>query len=165
MNNLSNTLKSLAFVKANWDLKKEDFLSNFVPFLCTLLYQKKYQYINESHECINKITEEVKELFGINFSHYSITAIIKKAVKKGLLKKESHRFIVTEKIYDYDCTNKINEQIVNYNKILEKFIEYAKQKYKKTINHEEAEKIIISFLKRFDLDILFAVYQNSPLPW
>lgn len=164
MNNHSNTLKSLAFVKANWDLKKKDFLSNFVPFLCTLLYQKKYQYIDESHECINKITEEVKELFGINFSHYSITAIIKKAVKKGLLKKESHRFIVTEKIYDYDFTNKINEQIVNYNKILEKFIEYANQKYKKTINHEEAEKIIISFLKRFDLDILFAVYQNSPLP-
>jgi hypothetical protein len=164
-NDSSNkALKSLALVKIQWDRNRGIYLDNFLPFLSTLFVRKKYNSIEENETTIKQLTLDFKDEFGLNIPHFPMISIINRAQRKGLIKKEEHEFFPTRKIYECDFSNKIQEQIAKYEKIIEEYIRFSKENYGKESNREHAEKTIIYFLKQHDLDFLFAAYQGSPLP-
>jgi hypothetical protein len=39
---MNRTLLSLAILKTNWDAYRKDYIENFIPFIATLISNKKY---------------------------------------------------------------------------------------------------------------------------
>ena len=165
-NTLTNkTLMSLSFIKVNWDnQRKKDYIDNFVPFLATLIVRKRYQEIQESAEGINKFIADFKEEFGLLIPYHPMITIINRARKKGIIKKQEHKFIPTDKVYKYDFSGKTKEQERKYEKIIQYFEKFARDNYHKDLTKNEVENILINFLKQYDLEMLFSAYSKSALP-
>jgi len=161
---LNKAIISLAFVKANWDRYKSSYLDNFIPFLSTLFIRKNYTHIEEKHESIARLIVDFKDEFGLNIPYYPMVSIINRAKVKGLIKKQEHKYLPTSEIHKYDFTNKVEQEIRKYGKIIESFINFSEEEYSIKLSKEEAEETLIYFLKKYDLDILFAVYEKSALP-
>lgn len=161
---INNTLISLSIIKVNWDNQRGDYLDNFLPFLSTLFARKNYEYIEESNESIARLTADFKSEFGLNIPYHPLISILNKAKRKGLIEKREHRFYPTKTIYKYDFTDKVEQHIRKYEEIVDAFIEFSRQEYETELDKKEAEKTLIHFLKQYDLEILFTVYDKSALP-
>lgn len=161
---LDKTLISLAFLRVNWDQKKLDYIDNFLPFLATLIIRRKYGPIEENAKQINKLTSDFKQEFGLLIPYHPMITILNRAKKRGLIEKQEHKFVPTDKVYKYDFSGKAQAQAREYEKLIISFIDFCNEKYDKSLNKEQAEKILIGFLKQHDLEILFAAYDSSVLP-
>jgi len=161
---LDKILISLAFIKVNWDQRKCDYIDNFLPFLATLMVRKEYESIEENAKQINRLINDFKQEFGLLIPYHPMITILNRAKKRGLIKKQEHKFVPTDKIYKYDFSGKTQAQERKYKELINSFINFCKEKYDQRLNKEEAEKILIGFLKQHDLEMLFAAYDKSALP-
>lgn len=161
---LDKVLISLAFMKVNWDQRRRDYIDNFLPFLATLMVRKKYESIEENAEQINKLANDFEQEFGLIIPYHPMITILNRARKRRLIKKQEHKFVPTEKIFEYDFSGKTQVQERKHEELIKSFINFCKDEYNQRLNREEAEKILIGFLKQHDLEILFAAYDKSALP-
>jgi NADH:ubiquinone oxidoreductase subunit 3 (subunit A) len=157
---ISKTITSLAILKVNWDKFRKDYIENFIPFIIHLLNNKNYDKI-----IINKITADFEEEYGIKLPYHPAITILNRARKRGYIKRVNNEYYpIKEKIIKDDLTSTSNKQKRKINQILHEFIEYSESNYKVSISLEKAEEILISYLKDYDLDILFASYEETMLP-
>lgn len=162
---LSKVIPSLAFIKVNWDQERTDYIRSFIPFFASLCCKKKYRSILTNPDKLSEITDDFKNEFGLIISYPALISIIREAKKLGLLeKKESYQYIPTEKIHTYNIDDKIRKFNRKYEKILDSFITYATESYNKKISLNDAERILIAFLKKYDLEIIFISYGKASLP-
>ncbi|RLA87200.1 MAG: hypothetical protein DRG40_00970 [Deltaproteobacteria bacterium] len=157
-------IASLAFIKVNWDRYRYDYIDLFLPFIATLFVKNKYEFVEELPDEIKRLTKDFKNEFGLEIPYHPMITILNRARKRGLIKKEQQKFFPTEKIYEYDFTDKAQEQSRKYEKIIDFLIKFSQEKYNKKIDRKTAEEAILDYLKHHDLDILFAGYRNSVLP-
>lgn len=157
---ISKTITSLAILKVNWDKARKDYIENFVPFILHLINIKKYDQIT-----INKITVDFEQEYGIKLPYHPAVTILNRARKHGYIKRINNQYIpLKEKIIKEDFTSISLTQQRKINQILNEFISFSESNYKVSISLEKAEEILISYLKDYDLDILFASYENTILP-
>lgn len=160
---MKRTVSSLAILKVNWDFLKKDYIENFIPFIATLIIKKDYATI-----IVDEICKGFSEEFGLIIPYHPMVTIINRARKRGLIKRvKGNYYTVKEKALELDFGSVAKEQERKLQKVINVFNSFIKDKYSKycdEIDNEKAEAIIISFLKKYDLDILFASQEKSVLP-
>ena len=82
---LNKAIRSLAFIKVNWDQKGTDYIHSFIPFLATLICNKNYKSISTDANQMSTIIDDFKEEFGLIISYHAIISIIRQTEKLGLL--------------------------------------------------------------------------------
>jgi hypothetical protein len=161
---LDKTIFSLAFMKINWERRKWDYLDNYLPFLATLIVKKGYKSIEEKAEQINQLLNDFTQEFGLVVPYHPMITILNRARKRGLIERREYKFIPTDEVYKYDFSSKTQTQERKYEELINSFINFSSEKYSQELNREEAEEILIGFLRQRDLDMLFAAYSKSILP-
>jgi len=157
------TITSLAALSTTWNHLRKDYIETFLPFLATVINKKKYAEIRETD--ISKVCSDFTSEFGLIISYYPMLSIMNRAKKRHLLKKRGGSFIpIMDNIIELDFSEKTLEQQRKYEELLLEFIKYCKDRYNTEIDKENAEITLISFLKKHDLDILFATQGKSVLP-
>ncbi len=160
---MKEAIMSLAVIDTLFETNKYHYTDLFVPFVATLFVKRGYDII-EQHG-INKICYDFEDEFGLAVPYFAMITILNKARKKGLLRKEKGFFIVNKEYAakcDLTATSKKHDD--KYEALITAFISYSKREYNVPIKREEADKTIISFLKQYDLEILFATEAGSLLP-
>lgn len=156
----SKTIVSLAILKVNWDKHRKDYVENFIPFIVNLMNKHDYNEIE-----IERIRSDFEIEYGISLPYHPTITLLNRTRKRGYIKKEDRKYYpVKDKISEKDFKNVSLQQTRKINEILIAFINFAKERYQKIINNESAERILISYLKDFDLDILFASQESTILP-
>jgi hypothetical protein len=154
------TIISLAMIKVSWDHLKKDYIENFIPFIATLVKKKDYETIKVVQVCA-----DFKEEFGLIIPYHPMVTILNRARRRKILKKQRDSYIpIKDTILRWDFTDISKKQERKHEKVINEFIDFSKDKYNVDLDREEAETIFISFLKRYDLDILFASQEKSVLP-
>lgn len=160
---MKRTVSSLAILKVNWDSFKKDYIEIFVPFIATLINRRNYKTIN-----VDELCRDFSEEFGLIIPYHPMITILNRAKTRGLIKRAKNDFIpIKDKAVELDFSSIAMEQERNQNKVLSLFINFVKinyVQYSEDIDNEKAETILISFLKSYDLDILFATQYKSVLP-
>ena len=158
---IDRTIISLAILKVNWDRKREDYVDSFVPFIATLINNKKYSQV-----ILEQIVADFGEEFGIKIPNEPMNTILERCFKKGLIRKTFNQGIVPvwEEIVKYDFTDRKKEQELRQNKVVIELQKFVKEKFNDDITKEEIQDILIEYFKQHDIDILFAAYQQSLLP-
>ncbi len=160
---LNKAIRSLAFIKVNWDQEKKDYIHSFIPFFATLVCKKHYTSIPSDPNKMTDIIDDFKNEFGLIISFHALISILRQMEKLGLLQKSEIALIPTDKIQQYDFGDKIKIFDRKYENILNSFLSFVED-YKEEISLEDAEKILIAFLKEYDLEIIFISYGKSSLP-
>jgi hypothetical protein len=160
---MSRSLISLAIVRTNWEKYKKDHIENFVPLVATLILEKEYASIGADN--IYAISKEFQERFGLKLPSHPLEVVLKRMSKEGYLDKSSGEWKpVTEKLKELNITAKSKEIQRTFEALLQSIQDFAKIKLNTELKVEEIEEGLLAYLKRHDMDILFASNDGSVLP-
>lgn len=157
---MNRTLISLAILKANWDVRKHDYIDNFVCLLGALLNRRKHEELK-----VETTKQEMLEEFGLDIPHYAMLTIMNRAAKRSLLNRENKLFYVNnQELPKYDREFAKADIERKFDCLCSAISSFGKNRYEIEPTREEIENAVIDFLKHYDLDILFAAKKNSVLP-
>jgi len=157
---MTNAVLSLAILKVNWDQLKRDYIEIFVPLIVYLIHKRKLSEID-----VNKICSIFSDEWGLTIPYYPMVTILNRVKKRGFIRKRMNSwFPVENKILGSNYINISSAQLRKHEKVISEFIKFCEAEYGEKLSKEESNLALISFLKAYDLDILFACHQQTILP-
>jgi hypothetical protein len=160
---MNRTLLSLAIIRTNWKLYKHDYIENFVPLFTGLIKSKGYEEINL--EKLDIIKNDFKAEYGLVIPSNPIQIILNRLSKRRLIIREHDKFIPNyDKINSIDISTKSNQISREFEYVVSSLQVFVKEKHNIEVTQNEIEDALICYLKKHDLDLLFAAERNSLLP-
>jgi hypothetical protein len=158
----SQTVASLAMLCVCFNTKDHrDYVDLFVPFLATWLCKSKIDKLPE----LNSIRDEMEKEFGLRIPLNPLKAIVERAEKRGLVRKHGKEIEVNKPLCKKsDFSKKSEEQSKRQEDVINEFIEYCKTEDNVVIAKEEAEDVLLDFLKSRDSELLYFDANQSLLP-
>lgn len=157
---IKNAVSSLAMLSAINRVNKKDYVDNFVPFIATLIKKKNYTIIENDVIC-----SDFKEEYGLSIPFHPMETILARARKKGIIIRRHGKFApVTEMVSKYEFSETAKKQSQQQDKLISEIISYANETYNYKISQERTGNALLFFLKKYDLDILFASEAEGVLP-
>lgn len=153
---MNKHLATFSLLSTQWQKYNKSYLDNFVPLFATLLVEKQKRSFE--HKDFTNLANDFKDLFSLHLPAYLVSPLVSKLIQLHLITKERNEFIFdSSKIIEHKLY--IKDEIESYahkqNLIFSDFIKYCKDKYQKQITQEDANRIILSFIKENDADIIF----------
>nr|WP_320147655.1 hypothetical protein [uncultured Anaeromusa sp.] len=147
--NISKAIGSLAIIKIGLDEGK-DYIDNFLPFIATLIHENEYKRID-----VHELCRDFEKTFGINVPYHPMKAILSRAKRKGLIKKDLRQDYIREenKILAMEFSDKSRNTLSQITRFVNVFIEFAKKQYNIELAQPEAESSIITFLKEHSIEL------------
>ena len=160
---MNRTLLSLAIIRTNWDQLRKDYVENFVPLVSSLI--KKKGYVDISFENIKDLKEDFDIEYGLLLPTSALFTILNRLSKQNLIIRDHGKFKPNyEKINKIDISKKSDQLQREHQKVIKSLEQFIQNKYSVSIDLIELEKGIVKFLKKYDLDLLFASDNISMLP-
>ncbi|AZZ37447.1 hypothetical protein CIK05_11800 [Bdellovibrio sp. qaytius] len=127
------------------------FVDHFINFLCVATHANNIEVLSVD-ECQKLLERE----FGFNIPQASIALILNRATKKEIFQKIDQKYSPKmEKISQ--IATKFNNQkeslITQQKKLIKTFIEFAKNNHSLELNSEDAEKLLLSFFKKYQYEL------------
>ena len=135
---------SLALLKSGF--LKTDFISTYIPFVSTVLYQSS---LKKEDIKLDSIISNFAEEFGFTIDRAPMTTLLNKCAKLGIISKQKNAsFIVNmEKCSNYRIEiSKIAEKTKIYKIIIDKLILFYKSNFDIEISLSDAEDQLLKFL-------------------
>jgi hypothetical protein len=159
---LEKTITSLAVLRANWEINRQDYIENFVPLFVNLIYKKGYETIS-----VDAIRKDFQEEYGLSLPHFATFTILIRVKNRGYIKKIEFGdgFIpLYEKITSINFTDIIASQERQFNQIINEFINFCETKYNHKVTKEVAESDFFSFLRSNSLETTLEDGEGKVLP-
>ena len=154
---MNKQLATFSLLSTQWKKYNRSYLDNFVPLFATLLIEKAIT--NFGQKDYIELAEGFKQLYSLPpLPSYLVSSLVAKLLKLRFLTKERDKFIVNNtKIIESNCY--IKDEIIDssnkQNEIFSEFKKFCKDRYEKTITDNDANRMILSFIKENDVDIVF----------
>ncbi len=156
----SNTIISLAVLKVNWDIKKQDYIEVFAPFFLNLILTNNYERID-----VDKLRSDFEQEYGLHLPHHPSITILNRLVKNKFLIREGGQLKPNRNIINAgDFAQVSTEQKRILNHVISQLITFCNDKYKEILTIIEAENAILNFLAEYQLEILFAYQGEGSIP-
>ena len=158
---MSTTINSFSVLAVLHNSKK-NYIDSFIPFVCNLVSEKKYLTVR-----IDEFCEDFCKRYGLKIPNYPMLGILEQAVKKGFFRRKNKtEFIpIMDSFLQIDDFNTIaKEQERTFNKVIKEFIKYCKENHEIDFDREKGNLIFLNFLKKHDLNILFAKKNLDSFP-
>ena len=157
---MNRTLISLAIIKTHWEKNKTDYIDNFIPLVTSLLSENKYTEID-----LTLFQGDFKKRYGLVIPKNALITIFNRAKGKKIVKQDHGKFVFNTDYSGKEIKTIESPEIERkFNKVVDSIIKFSSNEYKLTVDEEDIEKALLSFLKEHDLDILFAAKDSSVLP-
>src|SRR5882762_8971397 len=89
----TDSLTSLAILKVNWDNQGHDYIENFVPFVAEALRLAPQDTVS-----VAQIQGLIKQTFGLIIPQGALNMLLKRAAKRGLVRREAGVYIRTGEV-------------------------------------------------------------------
>lgn len=157
---INKTILSLAILKANWDLRRIDYVENFLPMFDFLITEKGYQEIEP-----NVIRSDFEEFFGLKIPYHPTIEILNRLTKRGLIVRVERKYVPNKSrpsVVDFRSLRDDKERELNSLAI--GFCDFCNDKHSFKISQSDAEAALLSFLFDTSFGILSANGGDSVIP-
>ena len=157
---VSRAVTSLAILNVNWDIRRKDYIDNFVPFALDIIgaYKAGTQVV------IPDVQIAMQDQCGIRVPQAALNLILSRIAKEGLLHKEYGLYIRQSVSYESKQIKKIESSKLLVSSIISELISYCKNTFQITWTTSEAEEALLDFLKAHDTDIVISSSEGSIFP-
>jgi len=157
---VSRAVTSLAILKVNWDIRRKDYIDNFVPFALDIIgtYEAGTQVV------IPEVQTAMQNQCGIRVPQAALNLILSRIAKEGLLRKEYGLYIRQPGSYESKQLKNIESSKLLVSSIISELISYCKDTFQITWTTSEAEEALLNFLEVHDTDILISSSEGSIFP-
>jgi len=155
----SNTIVSLALLKANWDLKRKSYLDNF-----TVLVAEAIRRTAEEAVSLSQVQDNLRADFGLELPQNSIHTILPRVSKAGYI-------TLNDGIYrpNWDALSTLNfsdvqQEAIRLERVLVRRLVKFCEKFNITWSSEQAESALIGYLQKNQETIAFARHRGTVIP-
>ena len=160
---MNRSLFSLAIIRTNWEKQKKDHIDNFVPLVGTLISEKKYESISSLN--LSNISNDFKIRFGLFLPTAPLTVILRRMAKDGYLSKSEGTWTPDLEMIQKLNISKISREIERkYESLVLSIISFIEEETEERLEASIIEDGLLCYLKKHDLEILFAANTGSLLP-
>ena len=147
--NISKEIVNIAVL--NSKVMGEDLIEPYISFVSTLISKKQYKTFR-----IEEICKDFQDEYAFSIPAMPMCEIINRMGKKNMLKQDGRGNIIPEysKIEITDFNEIKEENLKKYENIKNKYIEFAKEKYKFEVTEEIAEKNLSEFMRENYIDTI-----------
>ncbi len=158
----NRAIASLAVVKVAMDKYGRDYIENFIPFIATLIHEKKYPCINLAD--IHPFIEDFRNYFGLNIPFHPMLTILERGRKRGLFTRE-HNLLhpIMDNILKHDFSDTVLMEEAKSRKIITAFVKFCDERTI-VVSETEAQNTLNDFLQNSCLDVLFSTQCDTVLP-
>jgi hypothetical protein len=160
---MKKTLVTLSMIKVALDHHPNinNFLDIYVPLVANLIKKKNITNFNQ----IEQICTDFIEEYGLIIPHHPMLAIINrlKQLHYFFEIKENYFSLDVDKFNSTDFTITVNTQEYQFNRIIEKYKNFAKDKHGITIDNSTAVDHLIALLNDHDIDMMFINDRKSSI--
>ena len=157
---MNRTLLSLAILKVNWETNKKDYIENFVPLIGTLLLKNNYNEIS-----LEKVQIDFNIEYGLKIPLNPLITIFNRMTKRQYINKNYGKYYSQpNKLLELDISINAKKVTLAYESLVNSLSQYCKSNYNISYELKDLEEAFISFLKDYDLEILFTSNDYSTLP-
>ena len=152
---MNRQLATFSLLSTQWQKYNKSYLDNFVPLFSTLLLESSIK--NFEQKDYVDLAQNFKEMFELTLPPYLISSLVAKLLNLNIVTKEREKFIVNpKKIIErgFDVKKEIDSCKNKQNVVFEDFVKFCAETYQKSITLTDANRIILSFIKESDLDII-----------
>lgn len=149
MNKISNEIINVAVL--NSKILGEDLIEAYIPYISTLISKKQYEKFK-----IQEICEDFYKEYSFEIPAMPMTEILTRMLKMNILDKNRRGEMIPnyDKIVETDFNEASKDNLVKYENIKNKYIEYAKVHYEFSINDDKAEENLSNFIKENYIDTI-----------
>lgn len=143
---------SLAILKVNWDEKRADYITNFVPLVAECARQSEADIVSA-----NVLRAELKKIFGLNIPINVVDVIIKRARREGFFDYDR-----TQHVYTVNRENPLLQKfptlqqavVAQHESLIKGLLNFALNEYKDGWTERQAEDALLAYLDDFQLSSL-----------
>lgn len=142
MNKISNEIINVAIL--NSKILGEDLIEAYIPFVSTLIAKRQYDEFD-----IQQICEDFYNEYSFKIPAMPMTEILNRMAKTGTLIKNRKGKIIPnyDKIIETDFNEVSRDNLMEFENIKNKYIEYASNYYDFFIEESKAEENLCNFIK------------------
>lgn len=148
---MNKTLFGLAYINYEYEINKKDLIDTYIPLFQKIILKGNYSIITRDILYNDFVTE-----YGIIIPLAVVEIIIKRMIKNEFLKNQIGEIHV---IHSAFANLKVDDQAshleTEFSIIVKDIIEFSTINYSLIFTKDEIEDALLSFLKEYDLDILF----------
>lgn len=156
----TSTLVSLAMLYERIN-NHGHYLDNFTPFILHII---RGTSIGDPVDEV-AIQQDIKDKFGLFIPNHSITLLLGRLARLGILRKDHGKFLIQRAIEEdlrFEPTRADLERSMT--DVVNAFIRFSKDEHKYELNSDRAYEIIFGFLSEFSIECLAASERNTPFP-
>ncbi len=149
MNKISNEIINVAVL--NSKILGEDLIEAYIPYISTLISKKQYEKFK-----IQEICEDFCKEYSFEIPAMPMTEILTRMLKMNILDKNRRGEMIPnyDKIVETDFNEVSKDNLMKYENIKNKYIEYAKVHYEFSIDGDKAEENLTNFIKENYIDAI-----------
>ena len=147
MNIIDNNIINVAIL--NSKILGDNIIEAYIPFVSTLIASNKYKEIK-----IEQICDDFYYKYSFKIPAMPMKEILLRMQKKDMIYRDKKGKIIPnlDKIYETDFESEYKETLKKYENILNKYIEFTKEKFQINVSKEKAEECFSEFIKENFLD-------------
>lgn len=144
----SPALLGLAFLKANWDNKKKDYIDTFVPLVIECL--RDYDYETVHLEPLQKI---MLDKFRLKIPQSCIHKIVIRLKKTHYIyQKDKVLYVQKDRIQSYTDFSKIQQECLNkHHRLIKRFVNHCSIVHSINWSEQDAEAALLRYLNEYRL--------------
>lgn len=151
----SSSLATLAILKVNYD-RRHSYIDTFLPFALDCLSESDFL-------SVEAIQKSVLSRYRLRIPINSLSTILRRASRKGLVKREHNHYSYYGQ--DLDLTNNgplINAALREQSELVEGLIDYCSINQDTKLSRSDAEDALFAFMLYRDIDLLRSTISGSP---
>lgn len=149
---------SLAILKANI-VEGKNFISAYIPLVARVLIDNN----SEDGISVQNVIDGFESEYGFSIARPAMVTILNKCAKEGIIRKRKNAVyeIVLDKC-EAVAINKhdVNMQYQKYNDVVRKLSEYYKSEYNLTMDNQDIESLLMSFLDENSSKTILTKFDN-----
>jgi hypothetical protein len=155
---ITRTVASLAYLKAQWDQNRSEYIDHFVPFVSIAVRNGSYE-----GSSIADIQTRVKDDFGIVLPQGTIRTILQRARSSGFVLDQSNGTFCANmiKLSELNFDDIRSELLRKYELLATRLREYANGEFKREWSQSEAETVLDDYLVSFSEEVLVARHDSK----
>ena len=157
---MADAVASLAFLKANWDSNKHDYIENFVPFALHCVKTSASPTIS-----LPALRDAIQSEFGIRIPQHVLQTVVNRAVRQRYVARRDHQLQRNDAaLRDFDISHARQRVLAEYDTLLQKITEYTHDHFDLEWTPSDAGTALLAFLDARGTDALGAVVDGRALP-
>jgi hypothetical protein len=146
----ATTVLGFAILKANWELRRKDYLDNFVPIVAECI-----RLSNSDIVAMEDLSRSLDERFGLRIPRNTVETLLRRLSSAGYIKSRHQVYYRNHQQLNTLNFERLQREFLEvYERVVERIHQFANGNHQVSWSMQDAEQALLAYLKKYQFHAL-----------